>query len=107
MIGTTDHAADYLLPPIMAALGAALPDLQVTFRFGRTAQLNEAIDRGSVDLAAFITEASTQPAEPLGSLPLVWSAAPGWTAAAQRRTLASDRDRGAMRHPEARANRAG
>jgi DNA-binding transcriptional LysR family regulator len=78
VIGATDHAADYILPPIIAALSAALPDLPIKFRFDRTAPLNEAIDRGSVDLAVFITEASTQPAEPLGSLPLVWSAAPGW-----------------------------
>jgi DNA-binding transcriptional LysR family regulator len=79
VIGATDHAADYLLPPMIAALGAALPDLQVKFRFDRTAPLNEAIDRGSVDLAVFITEASSQPAEPIGSMPLVWSAAPGWS----------------------------
>jgi DNA-binding transcriptional LysR family regulator len=78
VIGATDHAADYILPPIVAALGAALPDLQVRFRFDRTAPLNEAVDRGSVDLAVFITEASTQPAEPVGSMPLVWSATPGW-----------------------------
>jgi DNA-binding transcriptional LysR family regulator len=78
VIGATDHAADDILPPIMAALGAALPDRPVRFRFDRTTALNEAVDRGSVDLAVFITEASTQTAEPLGSLPLVWSAAPGW-----------------------------
>jgi DNA-binding transcriptional LysR family regulator len=78
VIGATDHAADYLLPPIMAAIGGAAPDLQVRFRFDRTVPLNEAVDHGSVDLAVFISEAGTQPAELLGSLPLVWSAAPGW-----------------------------
>jgi len=78
VIGATDHAAEHILPPMVAALGAALPDLEVTFRFDRTVPLNEAVDRGTVDLAVFVSEASTQPAEPLGSLPLVWSAAPGW-----------------------------
>jgi DNA-binding transcriptional LysR family regulator len=79
VIGTTDHAADHILPPIVAALSESLPDLQVRFRFDRTSPLNVAVDRGSIDLAIFIAEASTQPGRPVGSLPLVWSAAPGWT----------------------------
>jgi DNA-binding transcriptional LysR family regulator len=79
VIGTTDHAADHILPPIVAALTEELPGLQVKFRFDRTSPLNEAVDRGSVDLAVFITEASTREGALAGSLPLVWCAAPSWT----------------------------
>ncbi|HVT70503.1 MAG TPA: LysR family transcriptional regulator, partial [Trebonia sp.] len=42
VIGTTDHAADHLLPPIVEALAAESPGLDVTFRFDRTTALNEA-----------------------------------------------------------------
>lgn len=79
IIGTTDHAADHILPPIVTALGATSPALNVKFRFDRTTPLNEALDRGSIDLAVFITEASTQQGTLVGSLPLVWCAAPTWT----------------------------
>jgi DNA-binding transcriptional LysR family regulator len=79
VIGTTDHAADHILPPIVSALGESFPGLQVKFRFDRTTPLNDALDRGSIDLAVFITEASAQPGTLVGSLPLVWCAAPGWT----------------------------
>jgi DNA-binding transcriptional LysR family regulator len=78
VIGATDHAADHLLPPIVAALAASCPDLQVKFRFDRTTPLNQALDRGSIDLAVFITEASSKAGNLVGSLPLVWCAAPGW-----------------------------
>jgi DNA-binding transcriptional LysR family regulator len=79
VIGTTDHGADHLLPPVVSALGKSFPNLQVKFRFDRTTPLNDALDRGSIDLAVFITEASAQPGKLVGSLPLVWCAAPGWT----------------------------
>ena len=38
-----------------------------------------ALDRGIIDLAVFITEASAQTGTLVGSLPLVWCAASGWT----------------------------
>jgi DNA-binding transcriptional LysR family regulator len=80
IIGTTDHGADHILPPIVSELGLTSPALNVKFRFDRTTPLNEAVDRGSVDLAVFITEASARPGTLVGSLPLVWCAAPTWTA---------------------------
>jgi DNA-binding transcriptional LysR family regulator len=79
VIGATDHAADHILPPVVAALGKSFPDLQVKFRFDRTARLNEAVDQGTIDLAIFITEASSQRGTLIGSLPLVWCAASHWT----------------------------
>jgi DNA-binding transcriptional LysR family regulator len=79
VIGTTDHSADHLLPPVIAAMEDSFPDLQVKFRFDRTTPLNDSLDRGSIDLAVFITEASSQPGQFVGALPLIWCAAPGWT----------------------------
>jgi DNA-binding transcriptional LysR family regulator len=78
VIGSTEHAADHLLPPIMTALSDAFPDLQVNFRFDRTTRLNDALDQGTLDLAVYITEASTTVGTLVGDLPLVWCAAPGW-----------------------------
>jgi molybdate transport repressor ModE-like protein len=79
IIGTTDHAADHILPPIVMALSELSPAPSVRFRFDRTTQLNEAFDRGGIDLAVFITEASAQQGMLVGSLPLVWCAAATWT----------------------------
>jgi DNA-binding transcriptional LysR family regulator len=78
VIGTTDHAADHILPPMIEALARSAPGLEVTFRFDRTTALNDAVDKGSIDLAVFITEASARPGTLVGALPLVWCAAPGW-----------------------------
>jgi DNA-binding transcriptional LysR family regulator len=79
IIGTTDHAADHILPPIVSELGVTSPALSVKFRFDRTTPLNQALDRGIIDLAVFITEASAHTGTLVGSLPLVWCAASGWT----------------------------
>jgi DNA-binding transcriptional LysR family regulator len=79
IIGSTDHAADHILPPIVLALGQLSPAPIVKFRFDRTTPLNEAFDRGSVDLAVFITEASSRTGILVGSRPLVWCTAPSWT----------------------------
>ena len=83
IIGTTDHGADHILPPIVTELGLTSPALNVKFRFDRTTPLNEAVDRGSVDLAVFITEASARLGTLVGSLPLVWCAASTWDSAAR------------------------
>lgn len=78
VIGTTDHAADHILPPVVGALTKASPGLRVKFRFDRTTPLNEAVDRGEIDLAVFITEASARKGALVGALPLLWCAAAGW-----------------------------
>jgi molybdate transport repressor ModE-like protein len=78
VIGSTDHAADHILPPIVDALSRSSPGLDVKFRFDRTASLNDAVDRGSIDLAVFITEASSRGGTRVGALRLAWCAAPGW-----------------------------
>lgn len=73
-VGTTEHAADLILP----AVTAALPGHQVRFRIDRTRRLDAAVDRGTLDLAVHLTEASSVEGLPVGSLPLSWYSAVGW-----------------------------
>ena len=73
-IGATEHAADLILP----AVTAALPQHEVRFRIDRTRRLDAAIDRGALDLAVYLAEASSADGIPVGSLPLTWYAAGGW-----------------------------
>lgn len=80
VIGSTEHAADHILPRLTAAVRAVLPECRVRFRIDRSARLVEAVDRGTVDLAVYVTEAAGTEGIPVGGLPLTWYAAPGWTA---------------------------
>jgi DNA-binding transcriptional LysR family regulator len=78
VIGSTEHAADRLLPPIMNALDEFFPELRVKVRLDRGAKMVEALEAGSVDLAVFISETGAASGVAVGSLPLSWCAAPGW-----------------------------
>ncbi|MFB9443188.1 LysR family transcriptional regulator [Dactylosporangium vinaceum] len=74
VVGCTEHAADRMLPQLLAALRAAFPGRSVRFRIDRSTQLAQAVGRGQVDLAVVLAGA-----EPLGTpvaeLPLHWYAA--------------------------------
>ncbi|WP_436531213.1 LysR family transcriptional regulator [Actinoplanes sp. HUAS TT8] len=73
-VGATEHAADLILP----AVTAALPGHQVRFRIDRTRRLDAAVDRGVLDLAVHLAEASSVDGVPIGALPLSWYAASSW-----------------------------
>ena len=77
-IGSTEHAADLLLPVITARLRANFPGHAVRFRIDRGKQLHERLDQGVIDASLFIGDAKGHIARPAGALPLVWCAAPGW-----------------------------
>ena len=77
-VGATEHAADLLLPAVSAALAVSHPGHEVRFRIDRTARLNDAIDRGALDLAVYMADATTARGVPVGALPLTWYAAPAW-----------------------------
>ena len=77
-VGSTEHAADLLLPVITAALAGH----QVRFRIDRTSRLNEAVDSGSLDVAIYLADATSARGVPVGSLPLTWYASPAWEPAA-------------------------
>jgi len=76
VVGTTEHAADELLPPLMEDLANAFPKLDVQFRFDRSTRLNEALDQGAVDVAVYVAEASHIDGLEVGALPLRWYSAP-------------------------------
>ncbi|MFJ2211113.1 LysR family transcriptional regulator [Streptomyces sp. NPDC101062] len=78
VIGSTEHAADQILPLLTAAVREALPECRVRFRIDRSARLVEAVERGTVDLAVYVTEAAGTEGTPVGGLPLSWYAAPDW-----------------------------
>ncbi|KAK1185236.1 LysR family transcriptional regulator [Streptomyces sp. NBS 14/10] len=79
VIGSTEHAADQILPRITAAVREVRPDCRVRFRVDRSARLVEAVDRGTVDLAVYVAEAAGTEGTAVGGLPLTWYAAPEWT----------------------------
>ena len=76
VVGTTEHASDELLPPLMEELSSAFPKLDVQFRFDRSTRLNEALDQGAVDVAVYVAEASHIDGLEVGALPLRWCSAP-------------------------------
>ncbi|GAA4735165.1 LysR substrate-binding domain-containing protein [Phytohabitans rumicis] len=81
VVGSTEHAADQMLPQLLGALRHAFPGRSVRFRIDRSTQLAEAVARGTLDLAVVLTGA-----EPIGTrvglLPLHWYAAPRFAAPA-------------------------
>jgi DNA-binding transcriptional LysR family regulator len=79
VLGSTEHAADELLPTIMRALQDDFPDCAVRFRFDRSSRLNDAVDRGTLDLAIYIGDAHGTDSVEVGAMPLTWYAAPHWT----------------------------
>jgi DNA-binding transcriptional LysR family regulator len=78
-IGATEHAADHILGAVTGMLGERFPDAGFRFRLDRSGRLNEAIDRGSIDVVIFVGDADVPDRISAGSLPLRWYAAPGWT----------------------------
>ena len=78
VLGSTEHAADTLLPRVMQSLEAVFPESRVRFRLDRSSRLNDALDRGTLDLAMYIGDVPGADGAPVGSMPLAWYAAPGW-----------------------------
>jgi len=78
VIGSTEHAADVLLPAISARLKAEFAEHAVRFRIDRGRQLNERLDEGSIDASLFIGEVRGRRARPAGALPLAWYSAIDW-----------------------------
>ena len=78
VLGSTEHAADELLPRVMDGLQKIFPGTAVRFRLDRSSRLNDAVDRGTLDLAMYIGDAVDGHSVPAGAIPLTWYAAPGW-----------------------------
>ncbi|MEV6127248.1 LysR family transcriptional regulator [Streptomyces violaceusniger] len=78
VIGATEHGADQILPVLTGAVRDTRPGAEVRVRIDRSARLTDAVERGELDLAVYVTEAASAPGTPVGELPLRWYAAPGW-----------------------------
>ena len=78
VVGATEHAADRILPAVTGALRTGFPQHAVRFRLDRSTRLNDALDRGSIDVAVFLGDPGERECRPAGVLPLSWFSAPGW-----------------------------
>jgi DNA-binding transcriptional LysR family regulator len=78
IIGSTEHAADQMLPQLAALLNDSFPGYRVRFRLDRGAQLRSALENGTVDLALLLGRATDPQARDVGELELTWYAAPEW-----------------------------
>ncbi|PKW19509.1 LysR substrate-binding domain-containing protein [Saccharopolyspora spinosa] len=79
VFGSTEHAADRLLPEMATRMRAAFPVHEVRFRLDRTARLAESVDRGSIDIALLIGRSVGGRSRDAGQLRLDWYAAADWT----------------------------
>jgi DNA-binding transcriptional LysR family regulator len=77
-IGATEHAAEHILGAVTGALTRRFPDTGFRFRLDRSGRLNDAVDRGSLDVVIFVGDAESRDRLEAGALPLGWYAAPGW-----------------------------
>jgi DNA-binding transcriptional LysR family regulator len=87
VIGSTEHAAAQLLPPLAAELERTLPDHAVRLRIDRGTRLREGLVARSVDLALLLGPAHGPQATPVGDLELNWYSAPGWVRPTDGRPL--------------------
>ncbi|MFC7659511.1 LysR family transcriptional regulator [Pseudonocardia benzenivorans] len=78
VVGSTEHAADQLLPELASALQASLGVARIRFRLDRGAVLQTALDRGDVDLALLFGAPDDDRSTGSGRLTLRWYSAPGW-----------------------------
>lgn len=78
VIGSTEHAAAQLLPPLAAELELTLPDHAVRLRIDRGTGLREGLRAGRIDLALLLGPADGARAIRVGELELTWYSAPGW-----------------------------
>jgi DNA-binding transcriptional LysR family regulator len=78
VIGSTEHAADQMLPQLSSLLSDSFPGHRLRFRLDRGAQLRSALENGTIDLALLLGSAADAEARDVGELELTWYAAPEW-----------------------------
>lgn len=78
LVGCTEHAADQMLPQLLAVMRHGFPGRTVRFRIDRSTQLAQAVTRGALDLAVVL--AGSEPiGTPVTELPLHWYSATQFT----------------------------
>lgn len=79
VLGSTETAAEQILPELLATMHEAYPDRQVQFQIDRSTQMVDAVTKGTIDLAIVLDTGATVPGTEVGALPLNWYASPQWT----------------------------
>ncbi|WP_066910205.1 LysR family transcriptional regulator [Millisia brevis] len=71
-IGSTEHAADRLLPNMLRAIRTAYDNVEIQFRLDRSTSLADAVDKGALDLAVVLGGNATATGAEVGRLALTW-----------------------------------
>ncbi|TDD02009.1 LysR family transcriptional regulator [Saccharopolyspora terrae] len=87
VFGSTEHAADRLLPELASGMRTAFPDREIRFRLDRTARLADSVDRGSIDIALLIDDTVCSRSIDAGRFRLEWFSAPDWQPPPEDRPL--------------------
>ncbi len=78
VIGSTETAADQILPEVLRTIRSAYPGRGVQFYIDRSTQVSEAVGRGEVDLAVILGFGPETLGTSVGALQLQWYSAPAW-----------------------------
>ena len=78
VVGSTETAAEQILPELLGTLRRAFPDRQVQFHIDRSTKMTDAVTKGTIDLAVVLDTGSTVAGVEVGELPLNWYASPSW-----------------------------
>jgi DNA-binding transcriptional LysR family regulator len=70
IIGSTETAANQLLPELLASVREAYPDRRVQFYIDRSTQMRDEVARGAIDLALILDVDADLPGVHIGTLPL-------------------------------------
>jgi DNA-binding transcriptional LysR family regulator len=78
VIGSTETAADQILPELLGVIRNAYPERPVQFHIDRSTQMTEAVTKGTIDLAIILGIGPDVPGTEIGTLPLNWYTSPTW-----------------------------
>ncbi|HWH98642.1 MAG TPA: LysR family transcriptional regulator [Pseudolysinimonas sp.] len=79
VIGSTETAADQILPELLGTIRDAYPERTIQFHIDRSTQMTEAVEKGNIDLAIILSIGSDGPGVEVGTLPLNWYSSPSWS----------------------------
>ena len=78
VIGSTETAAEQILPELLTTIRAAYPERQVQFVIDRSTQMIDSVSKGAIDLALVLDTGQAAPGIEVGALPLHWYASSAW-----------------------------
>jgi DNA-binding transcriptional LysR family regulator len=79
VVGSTETAADQILPGLLRTMMDAYPERPLQFHIDRSTQMTEAVRKGTIDLAIILGIGPDVPGIEVGTLPLQWYTSPEWT----------------------------